>query len=345
MNKATMRRYLINGRFTTQQTTGVQRFAMELLQELDKIVEPGELILAIPTETLTVPVFKNIETRKVGHLKGIFWEQVSYALFCLINGYTPLNLCNSSPLISPGIITIHDVKIKTHPEFFTRKFLIWYRIMLKISMRKSRMIITVSDFSKKEIMNFYNVDNSKIIVVYNGWQHFDRVGFDEKTLEKYNLKKEGYFFSISSMDPNKNFRWIAEKARSMNESLFVVAGSINKKVFSEEFDFECPSNLRFLGYVTDGEAKTLMRDCKVFLFPSIYEGFGIPPLEAMSCGCKRIVVSDTEVMHEVYGNSVTYIHDGMDINNISESDTKDILSKYGWARSAQILKEVLLSDR
>ena len=98
--------------------------------------------------------------------------------------------------------------------------------------------------------------------------------------------------------------------------------------------------MKLLGYVSDEEAKTLMRDCKAFLFPSIYEGFGIPPLEAMSAGCKRIIVSDTEVMHEIFGDSVEYINIKKEEITFSEND---VLSTYSWEKSALQLR-LLICD-
>ena len=92
------------------------------------------------------------------------------------------------------------------------------------------------------------------------------------------------------------------------------------------------------------EAKTLMRDCKAFLFPTIYEGFGIPPLEAFSCGCDRIVVSDTEVMHEIFGDTVYYIDpkkfnvDLQNIPKIVEVSKMKTLNKYSWVLSSRKLK-------
>lgn len=105
--------------------------------------------------------------------------------------------------------------------------------------------------------------------------------------------------------------------------------------------------MKLLGYVSDEEAKTLMRDCKAFLFPSIYEGFGIPPLEAMSAGCKRIIVSDTEVMHEIFGDSVEYINStsrdyNIDIDlKVLEKDKKNVLKSYSWEMSAKYLYSLI----
>lgn len=208
---------------------------------------------------------------------------------------------------------------------------------------RAKKIITVSEFSKREIIKYYNAPEDKIVVIPNAWQHYERIGFDEKTLNKYGLEKEQYFFAMGSMEPNKNFKWIAEQARKMPNQIFAIAGSINEKVFSDGLGFECPNNMKLLGFVSDQEAKTLMRDCMAFLFPSIYEGFGIPPLESISAGARQVIVSDTEVMHEIFGNSVSYIDPNvyeLDINSLKPIET-DILSKYSWSMSSKIIFKVI----
>ena len=104
--------------------------------------------------------------------------------------------------------------------------------------------------------------------------------------------------------------------------------------------------MKLLGYVRDEEVKTLMRDCKAFLFPTFYEGFGIPPLEAMSTGCKDIFVSDTEIMHEIFEGKVKYVSPEVFNNNIDFSMQKansyeDILQKYSWKKSAKLLLNLI----
>ena len=114
-------------------------------------------------------------------------------------------------------------------------------------------------------------------------------------------------------------------------------------VFSEGIGIECPDNMRLLGYVSDEEAKTLMRDCRAFLFPSFCEGFGMPPLEALSAGARAIVVSDIPVMHELFENGAYYINptdsqiDLAAINQISDQTRKFVLDKYSWSKTARIV--------
>lgn len=339
-----MKKIIINGRFLLHRVTGVERYAREILSELDKILLPGEYELAVPPEVDDIPHYKNIKITKMGKLHNRLWEHISFPLYVIKNRAISLNLCNVAPLIAPGIVCIMDTKIKSHPEFYSKKFLFWYRILFFNAIKRSKLIITISEFSKNEICKYYHIDRDNIVVVPCAWQHFERVGYADDALKKYDLEEAKYYFSMCSLEPNKNFAWIAETARREPDSTFAIAGSINKKVFADGLGFECPDNMKLLGYVSDEEAKTLMRYCKGFLFPSIYEGFGIPPLEAMSAGCPNVIVSDTPVMHEVFDNSVSYIDlDSYTMPAIRDNmhESNDQLAKYSWEISAIKMKKEL----
>ena len=109
-----------------------------------------------------------------------------------------------------------------------------------------------------------------------------------------------------------------------------------------------PPNVLCLGYVSDGEAKALMANCKAIVFPTLYEGFGIPPLEAIACGAPRVLVSDTPCMREVYGPHADYIdlaanHGDVDAV-IPGHDAAAVLARYSWAESARRLLELLRSS-
>ena len=340
-----MKKIIINGRFLTQKITGVQRYAREIVAELDKIIKKNEIEIAVPPEIVNVPDYENIKVVRVGSFHNRLWEQLSFPWYVMKQGGISINLCNVAPLLSPGIVCIHDVKIKATPQFFNKKFLLWYRLLFWNATKCANKIITVSEFSKGEIIKYYNINPEKVIVIPNGWQHFKRISYDENTLSKYGLNRNTYYFAMSSLEPNKNFKWIAETAQKRPKENFVIAGSINEKVFADGLGFECPPNMKLIGYVTDEEAKTLMRDCKAFLFPSIYEGFGIPPLEAMSAGAKRIIVSDIPVMHEIFGDSVEYVDANTNcvLKNYSfhKKETK-VLDLFKWNESAKKMKMLLL---
>lgn len=336
---------VINGKFLAQRISGVQRYAHELLAEFDKLCNDLDVEIAVPKNVEELPNYSNIKSIKIGKFKSNFWEQISFPRYVKKKKAISLNLCNSAPLRGKKIVTIHDVKIKAHPEFFSKKFLLWYRYLFKNITKKSKAIITVSNFSKREIVKYYGVDPNRVFVISNAWQHFEKIAYDAQALCKYKLEKENYFFSMSNLEPNKNLKWILQAALQYPDRIFAVAGIKNNKIFAQQ-KIQLPENVKLLGYVSDEEAKTLMRDCKAFIFPTIYEGFGIPPLEAVAAGAKRIIVSDSEVMHEVFGDSAEYISDfdffskSPPIHKFEEINKANLL-RYSWEESSKKLYEIL----
>lgn len=341
-----MAKVVVNGRFLGMRITGVQRFAFEVVSALDKIVQPGQYEIAVPQNVNPSIELRNIRVVHVGRLKNRLWEHISLPLYAKKQNAVVLSLCNVAPLLNPGIATILDMKIFAHPEFFSRKFVLWYRLLFRNIALRSKRILTISEFSKDEIQKYYKNLAGKVSIVPCAWQHLEKIKIDENAIEKYSLKSKGYFFSMSSLDPNKNFKWIATVAQRNPEQVFAIAGGMNANVFSNKFDYDVPENLKFLGYVSDEEAKALMQNCKAFLFPSFYEGFGIPPLEAMSTGA-NVVVSDIPVMHEIFGNTVHYVdprNADVDFEKLmceTVEDSAPVLNGYGWTKSAEILYEVL----
>lgn len=336
---------IINGKFFGQKITGVQRFAREILAEMDKLCEGADIEIAVAADSLdNVPEYKNIKIKQVGKKNGTLWEQTVFKKYVKKNKAVSLNLCNSSPLSGKKIVCIHDVKIKAHPDFFNKKFLLWYKILFKNTSKKAIKILTVSEFSKSEIEKYYPAAKGKIIVINNAWQHMVKVESDESALDRFSLESKKFVFSLSSVEPNKNLKFILKNAENNPDLTFAVAGGINSSVFSKSSEEELPANVKLLGYVSDGEAKTLMRESSAFLFPTFYEGFGIPPLEALACGAQCIIVSDTEVMHEVFGECAVYVSPEKCDYNVAKSIIfcpKDCLKKYSWELSARKLFEIL----
>ncbi len=280
---------------------------------------------------------------------GIAWEQFDFPRFLKTHNMKSINLCNTVPLLTPkGISVIHDVSYRANPQFFRgfRGLLrrLWHRVHYKIICAYSSEIITVSAFSKSEIMKHYRVDASRITVAGNGWQHMNRVGCDESIFDRFRLKTDNYYFSMSSLGPNKNVAWIMECARKTPDIPFVIAGSSS---ISEVF-LDVPQNVIFPGRVTDAEAKTLMMGCRAFLFPTFYEGFGIPPLEALACGVP-IIVANTPCMHEIFGDAASYIDPLRSIAlsgliEIKEDARNATLERYSWEQAANIFATCIQNE-
>lgn len=333
----------INGRFLTRQATGVDRYAREIVRELDFLFESKVACIIVPEDAEIVnPLsLSNIELRRYGRRTGHLWEQFDYAKLLKREKMFGLNLCNTGPLFNPGIVCIHDMNVRVNPSFYNWKFRIAYRITFRFLCKYAETIFTVSDFSKREIEKYYPASIGKLVVTPNAWQHILRVEADRGILKSHGLKKGGYYFAMSSLAPNKNLKWLAESARLNPDETVVIAGGINPKIFGS---CEVPKadNIVYLGYVTDGEAKALMENCKAFLYPTYYEGFGIPPIEALACGALP-VVSDTSVMHDLLGDSAAYIDPDSpckklgDLQSGNPDDVARVLSSFSWAQSASIV--------
>ena len=334
----------INGRFLSQNITGTQRAAREIIKQIDSM-NLKDVVLLIPKKLENFNEnYKNIKIKRIGLLKGQLWEQISLP-FYLKGEDALLNLCNIAPIIHPGYILIQDISFKTHKDYFNWKFSLWYRFVTKININRYKKIFTGSEFSKNEIINTYKIKNEKIIVCYNAATKLSD-NYDEEILEKLKLKKQEYYFSIGSNSKNKNRDYILECASKNPKEIFVITGKTIDIASNKETE-ETPNNVILTGYLTDSEIATLYKNCKGFIFPSIYEGFGLPPLEAMIYGCKRIYVSNIEVLKEIYKNSVNYI----DLNSskryklngkTKEKEIEAILKQYSWDKTTKsILDEIM----
>lgn len=343
-------RFVINGNFLTESITGVQRYAYEIIAQLDKLVAGMNIEIAVPDIEYKngLPQYSNIKLVKIGSTTGKKWEQYIYPKYLKKHSAKGINMCNSIPVIyANGIVCIHDICFKSHPEFFTsvgdryekiqRKFLYWW------ACRRADKVITVSEFSKKEILNNYKLKNKDISVVGNGWQHYDIENIDENIfIEHPYLKKGEYYFYLSSLAKNKNLQWILNNAKNNPKVTFVLSG----RPLGDDNDINSFPNVKYVGYVTDEQARALMKNCKAFLFPSLYEGFGIPPMEALCMGAK-IIVADTSCLREIYEDTAYYVDpyeynvDFEKLLSTDRSDSKKILEKHSWEKSAKILKNII----
>lgn len=336
----------------TRPITGVDRYAREIVRELDGLLNKGEAVLLLPMDCEPVDWIEtnNIEIRHFGTHLGHAWEQIDLARFAQRHNLLLLNLCNTAPLFNPGIVCIHDMNVRANPSFYGWKFRLYYRFMFWFLTKNAKTILTVSRFSKSEIIKYYPTASGKVEVVPCAWQHVEDISEDDSVLQRNGLKDRNFYFAMSSLAPNKNLNWIVKTARLNPKVVFAVAGGINNRIFGEH-DIPTADNVKYLGYVSDAEAKALMAHCSAFLFPTFYEGFGIPPMEALASGATSVIVSDNPCMKEVYGDYVDYLNPYSPMKKISRSKSisKDsiqaLLSKYSWKKSSKIILSRIRNER
>lgn len=347
-----MGRVVINGDYLAfKGMGGVGRYASEIISELDKMVQADDdFILLTPKYSQNLPLLQNIKVVQFGEEEIWKWKHRSLPRYIKQNHGLLVDLTQAFPMQVRGITCVHDCIPELVGSAYTGFLNKHFRKPLKLLQRKwiidrAWKIITVSDTSRKDLARLYHKKQDDIKIVPNAWQHIKRFSCDDNILQKYHLVDKSYFFSLGSRVPHKNIRWIITNAVRNKDMIFVVSGenSYDKNFAKETF----PDNIIFTGYISDEEIKSLMIHCKAFLLPSYYEGFGIPPLEALALGCK-IIVSNTSCLPEIYGDSAHYINPndcmGQDLNELLKEPVgaaNHTLDKYSWTKSAQTLYKLI----
>lgn len=226
------------------------------------------------------------------------------------------------------VVTVHDMVVKACPETVRKKTLWFLRRTLKASIRRADHIVTDSEFSKKEILKYYNVPKDKISVVYCGvdFERFKPLEDKEllnKVKEKYGIDKE-YFLYLGTLEPRKNLVRLVQayaEAKKGKEDFpcLVLAGGkgwMYEEIFHTVQTLGLEQDVLFTGYVADEEVSVLMAGAFAFCFPSIYEGFGMPVLEAMACGTP-VLTSKNSSMEEIAGEE-TVLVDAMSVEDITK---------------------------
>ncbi len=344
-----MNKIIINGRFMEDRMHGLVRYSRELLDALDSILNDNmDVVLVIPPTAYDVPKFKKIAVVQIG-LKGhIIWEQTYLRKYVKHHPeYICLNLCNVSPLfVQPGVTAILDIMYKVNPSHYTslrnRISRLWHCYQYKYLTKHEKKIITISNFCKGEIERNYPMACGKVEVVPCAWQHVLKYKENDDWSNKYPfLKDYGFFFSLATLSKNKNGKWIIEVAKNNPNEIFAIGG----KHYETEYS-AIPDNVHMLGYISDEDACALIKHCKAFVFPSIYEGFGLPPLEALALGA-NVISSNTTSLPEVLCDSVHYINpydSNVDLEELIREEVGDAhnsLNKYSWEKSALSLLQVL----
>ncbi len=341
----------INGRFLLSPQTGVERFAYEICKALTSINVNFSIIC--PKNGQINPAYDTDQFHiiRYGIGKSHVWEQLILPLFFFgKSNYTVISFTGLGSILIPHkIMTIHDLSFLENPKWFSKAYYYYYKLMTPLSVRTSKKIITVSNFSKSEIRKFYNfVPSEKISVIYNAIS--DNFFNQAKTRDK-----QTYFLAVSSMDPRKNFTRLIHAFEYIKEQKLLIVGGKNR-VYGNLDNNTNNKNIKFLGRVSDEELINLYKNAEAFIYPSLYEGFGIPPLEAMALGCP-VLASDIPVLHEVCNDAAIYftplderdIQDTiMSFHNKRVSEKTILIEKgyinlkrFSWIESAKKIKEMI----
>jgi glycosyltransferase involved in cell wall biosynthesis len=301
----------VNGRFLTQDVTGVQRYAIELTKAL--VASGADVTVLVPKDVRWSPLTDLLPLEVCGRLTGHAWEQLELPRHS--RGGWLLSLCNTGPVLKRrhGVV-IHDAAVFTFPQAYSFAFRWWYRMLLPLLGRTARRVFTVSDFSRTELVQKCKVPPRKVVVTSEGGDHVEAAPADRTVLEQHDLVRRPYVLAVSSMNPTKNFARLVEAVGRLDRDGFdvVFAGGSNSRVFQDAA--LGTSAVKRLGYVSDAELVALYQHATCFVTPSVYEGFGLPALEAMTLGCP-VVAARAASLPEVCGDAAEYVdpHDAAHI--------------------------------
>jgi hypothetical protein len=299
----------VNGRFLGQRGSGVQRFARQLVQAIDAELAAGappgrRWVLLVPPGVTALPALKAMEVRTAGALRGHLWDQG--LRFQCRRVDILVNLANSGPVLRGRSISIlHDAAVFRTPSNFTRAYRLFHQGLGRLLALRS-VIGTVSQFSRAELSETLGVAEDRIFVVPNSCEHLRAVVPDATVLQRLGLLAGRYFLAIGSPVPNKNLAAAVEAYTRLQapDLRFVIVGAVDGRVFGAT-SAALPPGVVLAGALADEAVTALLRDATALVFPSLYEGFGIPPLEAMMNRCP-VIASDIPPVVEACADAVLY---------------------------------------
>ncbi len=340
-----MREIIVNGKFLSQNITGVQRFSLEVLRHLSQY-DDLSVRVAMPCDAV-IPrgEFKNCIFERVGTTKGVLWEQMSLPKYCKKHKAPLFCFGNIAPVFYRSTVVLHDVISHERENFNSRTWELKYKLIVRSYIYSSKQIFTVSNFSRQRIMHFYP-KLKDVKVICNGHEHVAQF-----VPEQVFGIPEVFYLSVGSNALSKNFQYVLELAKANPNLNFVITGK-SGKIYNDFLRENKIENCFFTGYVEDGQLAWLYKNCKGFILPSFYEGFGVPPLEAIAMGCRNIFLSDIPVFREIYDGCATFfdpynVTDLIDLENPTvclPENYEAVLKKYTWENAAAILHDYIVNS-
>lgn len=342
---------------------GSSEFCFQLIKKLSVIDKKNEYVIYLPQDpTSDMPIeqenwkYKIIPSKKLWTIFGLsksLIKEKNLDLFFSPTHYAPLFVkC-------PQVISILDVSYKHFSEMFPKKDLLKLALWGRLSINKARKIVTISESSKNDIINEYKVKPNKVSVVPLGIRDVNVSKMNKNEfIEKYNLKNP-YVLFVGTLQPRKNIIKLVEAFSKIDNKYLdlVIVGRRGwdfEKILNSPKEFGVSNRVKFLENVTNEDLPLFYKHAEIFVLPSLYEGFGLPILEAMQYGCP-VITSSVSSLPEAGGDAALYF-DPNDANEIAEKIEKVInnsklkeemvkkgheqVKKFSWEKSANEVLEV-----
>ncbi len=342
--------YVVNARLLFQ-PGGLGRYS----REISKRLNTRDMKLVAPSRP------------EYGSLRGQLWEQLKLPRH--VGRYDVLwSPANLGPVrVHNQVVTIHDMAVLDHPEWFSQGVRMVFRSVVPWLVRSVAYVITDSAFSKDRLLAHFGIDPNKVIVIYPGASRLGGVNRSDAVTSspigarhsKSARCRAPYAIAYGLCDPRKNLGTLIEAwryvVRDVPDLELAIVGAPSSRTFSRNASTRGAPRIRYTGYLEDSALADLYAGASLFIYPSLYEGFGLPPLEAMLYGVPS-VVSDIPVLREVYGDSVSYVdpYDPTDvargvIETVVCGSAREQLIKtfertvrnYSWDRTSAAVRAVL----
>ncbi len=345
-------RVLVDAHMIGSRETGNETYVLNLLQELAQL--PGiECGAAIASNHVPAGRLKNVELVPL-HSSGN-WSRLLYTLPGACRSWKAdiLHVTYVGPFFAPCpmVVAVHDVAFKRYSQFFSPRDRLLFATLLPITLRRASAVTTISQHAKQEILDAYPFLAGKVHVTLPApsilFQPIDEADALQAVLARYGIRRE-FILAVGNLQPRKNLLRLINAFASIRrqvESLqLVIAGKAQWKssmVYAEVERLGLERDVIFTGYVPDEDLVLLYNAAKIFVYPSIYEGFGLPILEAMACGTP-VVASNTSSMPEVAGDAALLIDpyqekqiEGAIQQILSDPELASSLSQKGLKRARQ----------
>lgn len=348
-----MPKVLINGLQISNKNSGVQYYTQNLYSELIKLQNDKFGF------DLKQSSYNNFRSFKNNRFKRILFENLSLPIYLKNNNF---NLFHSPNYVLPfffnfpSVLTIHDLITLDYPELCQNESVLYFRLLLPRSIKRATKIITVSNAVKNDILRHLSIPEKKIEVIYHGVNPIFKKSPDKTVLKKYHLPKK-YIFFVGNLEPKKNLERLITAFSLLKKNTnvphkLVLAGKKGwkyKAIFNTVARLKLNKEVIFTGYIPEEDLPTLYSSADLFAFPSLYEGFGIPPLEAMACEVP-VLTSYKGALPETTGGNCIAV-DPYQVNEIAAgmyqilkntelrlkliSNGRDWVKQFSWEKTAK----------